>query len=62
MSYIKLRIYLLLKLVGSITKCGISNYTHNVIVVLQIRKIMGFLDKVLKMAFQVKQTKSLLFK
>lgn len=58
----QLRIYLFLKVVGSITKCGIAHYTHNVNVVLQARKNMGFLDKSLKMTFQMKHINCLLFK
>ena len=58
----QLRIYLFLKLVSSITKCDIPHYTHNVNAVLQIRKNMGFLDKTLKMEFQMKHIKPLLFK
>ncbi len=58
----KLRIYLFPKVVSSITKCVISHYTPNVNVVLQLRKKMGFLDKTLKMTFQMKHINRLLFK
>ncbi|AMJ70802.1 hypothetical protein AW879_13120 [Enterobacter cloacae] len=51
---LNLRIYLFLKLIRSITKCGIGHYTHNVNEVLHIRKNMGFLDKTLKVVFQMK--------
>lgn len=58
-SYKNLLIYLL---VGSITKCVIGNYTLNVNVVLQIRKNMRVLDKIRKVAFQMKHKNPLLFK
>lgn len=58
----QLRIYLFLKLVSSITKCVIAHYSHNVNVVLQTRKNMGFLDKTLKVSFQMKHIKPLLSK
>jgi hypothetical protein len=58
-SYKNLLIFLL---VWSITKCVIGNYTHNVNVVLQIRKNMQVLDKMRKVAFQMKHKNPLLFK